>query len=45
MFCEITFLGNKEAISGLTSLEELRIVGCYKLISSLVQEGASPVFT
>ncbi|XP_066361880.1 putative disease resistance protein RGA3 [Miscanthus floridulus] len=36
--CELKFLGNKECFSGFTSLEELRIVECPELISSLVRE-------
>uniref|UniRef100_K3Z292 BED-type domain-containing protein n=1 Tax=Setaria italica TaxID=4555 RepID=K3Z292_SETIT len=34
---ELTFQGNKEGFSGFTSLEELKIAGCPKLIPSLVQ--------
>jgi len=37
-FCKLKFLGNKECFSGFTSLEELRIVECPELISSLVHE-------
>ncbi|CAD6271329.1 unnamed protein product [Miscanthus lutarioriparius] len=37
-FCKLKFLGNKECFSGFTSLEELRIVECPELISSLVRE-------
>ncbi|KAF8649666.1 hypothetical protein HU200_064206 [Digitaria exilis] len=35
---ELTFQGNKEGFSGLTSLEELTIRECPKLIPSLVQK-------
>ena len=39
IYCHLTtFQGNKEGISGFISLEELRIVGCDELISSLVHE-------
>ncbi|CAL5014818.1 unnamed protein product [Urochloa decumbens] len=35
---ELTFQGNKESLSGFTSLEELSILRCPKLIPSLVQQ-------
>ncbi|CAL5025376.1 unnamed protein product [Urochloa decumbens] len=35
---ELTFQGNKESFSGFTSLEELSILRCPKLIPSLVQQ-------
>jgi len=35
---ELTFQGNKEGFSGLTSLEELKILKCPKLIPSLMQK-------
>ncbi|KAF0892528.1 hypothetical protein E2562_016829 [Oryza meyeriana var. granulata] len=34
---DFTFYGNKEGFAGFTSLEELKIMGCPKLLSSLVQ--------
>ncbi|XP_066364113.1 putative disease resistance protein RGA3 [Miscanthus floridulus] len=38
VFCKLKFLGNKECFSGFTSLEDLTIVECPELISSLVRE-------